>query len=141
MEWVSLILNFIASIGLVSSLFFYKSKRIEARANAFAAELSNVDKILVQKESYIEDLKSQQQELKREKEALREECASARGSEAKERDKVVSLYKKLSEANIANVKKDEQIALLRYHRCEVVHCDKRKPPRLGSAVQPNKEVK
>lgn len=129
MEWVSLILNFAASIGLVGSLFFYKSKRIEARANAFAAELNNIDKIIAQKDGYIEDLKNQQQELKREKEALREESASARSSEAKERDKVVNLYKKLSEVNISNVKKDEQIALLRYHRCEMVHCDRRKPPR------------
>lgn len=123
------ILNLIIGSGIIGYLFFYTSRKRKERADADSFEIRNTKAVLEQKNSYIEDLKNEQLDLKREKEVLKEELKEARSNEARERDKVVNLYKQLSAVNVKNVKMTEQIAIARFHRCEEFNCGKRRPPR------------
>lgn len=115
--------------GFVGYLFFYRAKKRKENATASALELQNINMVLEQKSGYIEDLKNEQIELKKEKEQLKDELKEARSFEAKERDKVVLLYKQLSNSNVKNVKVSEQLAIARFQKCEEATCVNRRPPK------------
>lgn len=123
------VLGLLLGSGFVGYLFFYQARKRKENAAASTLEIQNINMVLDQKSGYIEDLKSEQVELKKEKEQLKEELKEARSNEAKERDKVVLLYKQLSSSNVKNVKVTEQLAIARFQKCEELNCIKRKPPR------------
>lgn len=127
-----IVVDLIVGSGLLGMFMFYESKKRKERAAARNSELQNVSLVLEQKNSYIEDLKNEQTDLKREKEELRTELKESHINESKERNKVVTLYKQLSNLGVEKVKMKEQIAVLTFHRCNVQDCSKRCPPRAYS---------
>ncbi len=121
------ILGLVLNSGILGYLFFYDSRKRKESAEARGLELKNIDKILLQKDGYIEDLKLEYSELKKEFSELKIQLNDSLANEAKERDKVVTLYKQLSNVNIKNVKLTEQIAIAKFQKCLITNCEKRIP--------------
>lgn len=123
------ILDIILGSGVLGIFLFYESKKRKERAQARSSELENINMVISQKNSYIDDLKNEQLDLKKEKEELRAELREARSNEGRDRNKLVVLYKQVSNLNVDKVKMREQIDILKFQRCEVQDCPGRKPPK------------
>ncbi len=122
---IETIIDILMGSGLLGLLLFYESRKRRERATARSSELENINLVIQQKNSYIDDLKAEQIDLKKEKEELRAELKEARSQEAKERNRVATLYKQLSSVNIDKVKMKEDIAILKFYRCEKEKCSDR----------------
>ncbi len=125
---IQTIVDILMGSGLLGILLFYESRKRKERATARSLELENINIVIQQKDSYINDLKSEQVDLKKEKEELRAELRDARAAESKERNRVATLYKQLSTLNVEKVKMKEENAILNFYRCDTADCTDRVPP-------------
>lgn len=129
MELLNLIVTLVTGTGIVGALLFYGSKKRTAAAEAHGAELTNSDKLIAQYEKYLDTLRAEQLDLKQEVSQARTEAREARSEAAKERDKVVGLYKELGEAQLSEQKAVNALAIAEYEKCTIATCRKREPPR------------
>lgn len=107
MEIASLILNFILGSGIISMLFFYRSKRRKADAEANTAEINN-------EHTEVERLEAR---LK-----VRDDKIDTMYIESRNKEKAyIELLKKCYELELAN-----KIAEIK--RCDIRGCIKRQPP-------------
>lgn len=121
--------------GWGSTLLFFRQKRRKERASADGAELDTRGKLIEQYEHLLKAKNLEEADLKQELKEAREEARIARSNEAKERDKVVGLFKELSDAKVKIEKLMGELAIVEYNKCEVIRCGKRKPPRTEQAEQ------
>lgn len=129
MELLSTILNFLIASGLVGTFIFYNSKKRKANAEASGAEISTQGNLVRQYEDFIDTLSQENKDLKQELQEARTEAREARKQETSERERVVATYKARSEALVELEILRGKYKLLEWNKCEILNCNKRKPPR------------